>query len=191
MKIMDSLQWNEVNEENLNFFKAIGVDCVLIVVPPRMAEGPDPTEEFRRLKVLVESHGLELFCLHCGWLPRDNIVYGLPGRERQLKNWCKVVRATGSVGVPTTATTFFAISHFRTQPTVGRGGAAYYSVLDYEELLKDPPRYPGKEITEDRLWESISWFLKRVIPEAQRKVTLQPAAMQSMVTPWTSGTKST
>lgn len=190
MKIMDSLQWNEVNGENRNFFKAIGVDCVLIVVPPEMAEGTDPTEEFRRLKAFVESHALELFCLHCGWLPRDKIVYGLPGRERQLENWCKVVRALGSVGVPATATTFFAISHFRTQPAVGRGGAAY-SVFDYEELVKDPPRYPGKEITEDRLWENISWFLERVIPEAQRKVTLQPAPVQSMVTPWPSRTKST
>lgn len=138
----------------------------------------------------MESHGLELFCLLCGWLPRDNIVYGLSGRDGQLDNWCKVVRAIGRVGVPTTATTFLAISHFRTQPAVGRGGATY-SVFDYEELMKDPPRNPGKEITEDRLWESISWFLKRVIPEAQRKVTLQPAAVQSMVTPWTSGTKST
>lgn len=43
MKIMDSLQWNEINDEYLNFFKVVGVDCVLIVVPPEMAEGPDLT----------------------------------------------------------------------------------------------------------------------------------------------------
>ena len=30
MKLMDHLSWNDVTDENLNFYKATGVDCVLV-----------------------------------------------------------------------------------------------------------------------------------------------------------------
>jgi mannonate dehydratase len=146
------------------------------MVPPEMADGRDPTEEFRRLKGLVASHGLELFCLHSGGLPRDKIVYGLPGREEQIEGWCRVLRAIGAVGVPATATTFYAISHFRTPSTKGRGGATY-STWNYEEFLKNPPTHPGKEITAERLWENLAAFLGRVVPVAEEagvRIALHP-----------------
>ena len=166
MKLMDALAWKDVTAENLDFCRAIGVDALLVMVPPEMADGRDPTEEFRRLKAFVNEHGLELFCLHSGGLPRDRIVYGLPGREDQLDGWCKVLRAIGAVGVPATATTFFAISHFRTRSTVGRGGATY-STWDYEEFQREPPHFPGKEIRAERLWENLKAFLQRVVPVAE------------------------
>lgn len=176
MKLMDHLAWNDVTDENLSFLKAIGVDCLLVFIPPDFADGRDPTEEFQRLKRFVEAHGLELHVLHSGQLPRDKIVYGLPGREEQLDGWCRVLRAIGRVGVPATATTFFAISHFRTPSTIGRGGAAY-STWDYEEYLRNPRHFPGKEITADRLWENIAWFLQRVVPVAEEagvRIALHP-----------------
>lgn len=176
MKLMDHLALNDVTDENLNFYKAIGIDCLLVHLPPEIADGNDKTEDFKRLKTFVESHGLELYVLHSGGLPRDEIVYGLPGRDRQIENWCTVLRAIGATGVPATATTFYAISHFRSPSTIGRGGASY-STFDYEEFMKFPPHYPGKEITEEQLWENIAYFLQRVIPVAEEagvRIALHP-----------------
>lgn len=176
MKLLDQLGWNDVTHENLDFFKAIGVDCVRVHVPPQMADGQDHTEDFKRLKAFVEDHGLELFTLHAAALPRDKIVYGLPGRDEEIATWCAVVRAIGAAGVPATGTTFYAIRHFRTPPTPGRGGAGY-STFDYEEFQKNPPRYPGREITAQRLWDSIEYFLQRVVPVAEEagvRVALHP-----------------
>jgi mannonate dehydratase len=176
LKLMDGLAWSEVTDENLNFLKAIGVDCVLVWLPPEIADGRDPTDEFLQMKRFVEAHGLELHVLHSGQLPREKIVYGLPGREEQLDAWCRVLRAIGRAGVPATATTFFAISHFRTPSTIGRGGATY-STWDYAEYLKNPRQFPGKEITADRLWENIAWFLQRVVPVAEEagvRIALHP-----------------
>jgi len=173
---MDHLAWKDVTDENLNFYKAIGVDDLLVHVPPEMADDRDHTEDFKRLKTFVEDHGLRLYVLHSGLLPRDQIVYGLPGRDQQLDAWCKVLRAIGAAGVPVTATTFYAISHFRTTPTIGRGGARH-STFNYEELMKDPPHYPGKEITEERLWENITHFLKHIVPVAEEagvRIALHP-----------------
>jgi mannonate dehydratase len=176
MKLMDALAWDNVTDENLSLYKTFGVDCLLVHLPPAMADGQDHTEDFKRLKAFVASHGLALHVLHAGALPRDKIVYGLPGRDEQIDHWCKVLRAIGAAGVPATATTFYAISHFRTSPTLGRGGAKY-STFDYEEFQKNPPQHPGKEITEERLWENIEYFLKRVVPVAEEagvRIALHP-----------------
>jgi mannonate dehydratase len=173
---MDQLAWNEVTEESLNFYKALGVDGLLVRLPPEMADGRDHTEDFKSLKSFVEAHGLELRVLHSGELPRDQIVYGLPGRDPQIDAWCRVLRAIGAAGIPATATTFYAIGHFRTSPTLGRGGS-HYSTFDYEEFQKNPPRYPGREITAERLWENIAYFLERVIPVAEEagvRIALHP-----------------
>jgi mannonate dehydratase len=176
MKLMDHLSWDQVTDENLSFFKAIGVDSLLVWLPPEMADGRDPTEGFRRLKAFVEGHGLELHVLHSGRLPREKIVYGLPGRDEQIDGWCRVLQAIGAIGVPATATTFYAISHFRTSPTMGRGGANY-STWDYDEYLKNPRLSPGQEISAERLWENLAYFLQRVIPVAEEagvRIALHP-----------------
>jgi mannonate dehydratase len=176
MTILDQLRWNDVTEDNLNFYKAISVDSLLVHVPPEMADGGDHTEEFVRLKQFIASHGLTLHVLHSGGLPRDKIVYALPGRDEQIHAWCQVLRAIGKAGVPATATTFYAISHFRTTPTVGRGGAKY-STWNYEEYLKNPKQYPGKEISEEQIWENLEYFLQRVVPVAEEagvRIALHP-----------------
>jgi mannonate dehydratase len=176
MRLMDGLALKDVTDENLSFLRAIGVDDLLVNLPPETADGRDPTEEFQRLKRFVEGHGLALHVLHSGALPRDQIVYGLPGRDAQIANWCRVLRAIGAVGVPATATTFFAISHFRTKSTVGRGGATY-STWNYEEFLETAQPVPGKEITPERLWENLAYFLERVIPVAEEagvRIALHP-----------------
>jgi mannonate dehydratase len=176
MTILDQLRWNDVTEENLNFYKAISVDYLLVHVPPEMADGQDHSEDFLRLKKFVAEHGLELHVLHSGGLPRDKIVYGLPGRDEQINGWCGVLRSIGKAGVPKTATTFYAISHFRTPATIGRGGARY-STWNYEEYLKNPKQYPGQEISEERLWENMDYFMKRVVPVAEEagvRIALHP-----------------
>lgn len=176
MKLMDHLDWNDVTDETLNFYKAIGIDCLQVALPPEMVDGRDHTDDFKSMKAFAESHGLEIYVLRAGTPRWDTIVYGLPGRDRQIDLWCTMLRAIGAAGVPATATTFLAIGHFRTSPTIGRGGATY-STFNYEEFLKNPPHYPGREITAETLWENITYFLQRVIPVAEEagvRIALHP-----------------
>ena len=176
MKLMDYLFWEEVNSDNLNFYKAIGIECLMVHLPERMGDGEDHTEEFKQMEKFVTNHGLELFVYHAHLMPRDKIIYGQPGRDEQIENWCKMLRAIGAAGVPTTTTTFYAINHFRTSTTYGRGGISYSS-FDYEELMQDPPHFPHMEITEERLWENLNYFLQRVVPVAEEagvRIALHP-----------------
>jgi mannonate dehydratase len=176
MKLMDYMHWIDVTTDNLNFYKAIGVDCLMIHLPERMGDGQDPTDELKRMKKFVEDHGLELFVYHAHQIPRDKIIHGQPGRDKEIETWCTMLRAIGAAGVPATCTTFYAISHFRTSHTYGRGGISYSS-FDYEELMQDPPHFPDKVISQEQLWENINYFLQRVVPvaeEAQVRIALHP-----------------
>ena len=176
VRVMDQLNWEAVTAENLHFLRASGVDCLRVHVPAAMADGQDHADDFRRLKAFIEQHGLELAALHGSSLPKDKIVYGREGREEQLRHWLAVVRAIGAAGVHITGLTFQPIGHFRTARTAGRGGALLSS-FNMEELERNPPRHPGRELSEETLWESAEWFFKRVIPVAEEagvRVALHP-----------------
>ena len=176
MQLMDYLMWEDVSSDRLNFYRAIGVESLMVHLPEEMGDGEDHTEDFKRMKKFVEDHGLELFVYHAHRIPRDKIIHGQPGRDEQIETWCKMLRAIGAAGVPATTTTFYAISHFRTSTTYGRGGISYSS-FEYEELMKDPPHFPDKEISEEELWDNIDYFLQRVVPVAEEagvRIALHP-----------------
>ena len=184
--LMDQLNWDDVTDQNLNFLKAIGVECIRVATPPAVSTGADLTDEFVRVRKFVEDHGIALIALHGG--PRkDEIVYGREGREAQVEHWIKMVRAIGAAGVPMTGLTFQPIGHFRTRSTVGRGGAML-STFNFEEYKARPRQYSradgdapqdftGRELSEEQLWDSAAWFFKRVIPAAEEagvRVALHP-----------------
>jgi len=166
MKLLDYLHWNDVNTDNLNFFRAMGVESLLVHFPEEIALSQDIETEFRRMKSFVEGHHLELHVLHAHYVPRDKIVHGLPGRDQQIQSWQRVLRAMGAVGVPNTALTFQGIGHFRTSHTTGRGGVTY-STFDLREHMADAPEHPVKVISADRLWENLGHFYEHIIPVAE------------------------
>jgi mannonate dehydratase len=179
--LMDSVTWEQATPQNLNFLKSIGVQCLRVDMPARMADGADHTEDFRGMKKTLEEHGLELVALHATRVPKDKIVYGKEGREKQVETWIKVVRAIGAAGVPMTGLTFQPIGHFRTTRTEGRGGTLL-STFRMKEYTAEPSKFsrPGREevgMSEDDLWASAEWFFKRVVAAAEEagvRIALHP-----------------
>ena len=176
MKLMDYLAWNDVTHDNLNFYKAMGVDYLLVHYPAEIALGPKPVDEFKRLKQNVEDHGLELHVLHSTHLPREKIVHGLPGKDEQIALWQRTLRAIGEAGVPNTAYTYQGIGHFRTKSTIGRG-RVLYSTFDMAEYIKKPRIQQDKAITAERLWENLQYFYDQIMPVAEEagvRIALHP-----------------
>src|SRR5262245_18151394 len=164
MFIQDQLPWDQVNDENLSFFKAIGVDYLTINPAPDLRDGVDRTDYWRAMRRLAEAHGLQLRNTACpGW---DELTLGLPDREQKLQAWCTLLRNLGAAGIPTLGYNFKPVGNFRTPDTIGRGGA-HYSTFKYAEFMQNPPFYPEKVIQEEQLWENLAYFLSRVIPVAE------------------------
>ncbi len=165
MKIQEQLPYTKLNDETLSFFKAIGVDYVAVNPAPDMRDGVDRLEYWRWARRLVESHGMQLMNVAAtGW---DEISLARPDRDQKIAAWCTMLRNLGAAGIPTLGYNFKPAGNFRTAPVPpGRGGATY-STFDYDELMRHPPYYPDKVISEEQLWENLQYFLERVIPVAE------------------------
>jgi len=180
MYIQDLLSWSQCNDENLSFFKAIGVDYLCLSIPSQMEgvfdirAGCDSTDFFKDAKAKVESHGLVLYSIFMGgW---DEISLAKPDRDEKIQAWCTMLKSIGAAGIPVLGYNFKPMGNFRTTSTKGRGGAMY-STFDYEEFSQNRPKPHIPEVSEEEMWANMAYFLEHVIPfaeEAGVKMALHP-----------------
>jgi mannonate dehydratase len=165
MTIQEQIPHTKLDDETLSFLKALGVDYVAVSASPEVQDGADRLDYWRWARRLVESHGMRLMNVAAtGW---DDISLGRPNRDRAIEAWCTLLRNLGAAGIPTLGYNFKPAGNFRTAPVPpGRGGATY-STFDYDELMRAPPHYPDKVVSEAQLWEHLQYFLERVIPVAE------------------------
>jgi mannonate dehydratase len=170
MRIQDQLNHANVNDENLAFYRAIGVDDLTVYPPPfggsdGLQTRAEMTAYLKKVRLKAESHGLRFANIALGG--PDEITMGRPGRDVKIEQWCDVLRAMGDAGVLTLGYNFKPIGNFRTTSAVGRGGVRY-STFDYEEWERTRPEPPAdKQIDEAGMWANITYFLERVIPVAE------------------------
>jgi len=97
-------------------------------------------------------------------VPADNILRGTKGRDEELRNFIAAVEAMGSVGIPVLCYNL-GQGGSRTGWVPVRGGAIS-SQFNYAASNAQPP---SEEIlTEDQLWDSLTWLLERIIPVAEK-----------------------
>ena len=172
--ICEIIGWNQVNSENLSFFKTIGVDGFSINGLPIINDDSN-IQELKNMVEFASSYGLKVYDMRWSIPDWGAITNGRENRDQQIELVCKAIRAIGSVDVPFCGYTFMSIGHFRTPSVDGRGGAKY-STFDLEEFKKANPEQPEK-ISKEKLWENIEYFLKRAIPvveESGVKLALHP-----------------
>ena len=172
MYIQDQLNWSELNDETLSFYRALGVDMVCLNIWSMSREDPsldlkdgrDKTHFFEKAKAKVASHGMALNAIFMGgW---DEISLGMSDRDEKIEAWCTMLRSIGAAGIPGLGYNFKPMGNFRTAPTEGRGGAMY-STFDYNEFSQNRPRPHKPPVSEDEMWEHMAYFLRRVIPVAE------------------------
>ena len=173
MYIQDLLSWEQFTDENLSFFNAIGIDrlCLDIRSMHRvdpsldLRDGVDRTDFFEAARAKTEAHGLELYSIFmAGW---DEIGLGLPNRDEKIEAWCTMLRGIGAAGIPALGYNFKPMGNFRTTSAKGRGGTSY-STFDYDEFSRNRPKPHDPPVSEDEMWEHITYFLEGVIPVADK-----------------------
>ena len=163
MTIQEHLSHDQINDDNLRFLKAIGVDYLSIHPSPPAWDGQDRLDYWKAMRRLAESHGLRL--TNVGTKTWEEICLGAPDRDEKIAAWNTMLRNLGAAGISTLGYTFQPGGYYRT-PSVppGRGGARY-STFDYDELMKNPPDRP--RIPEPQVWENMAYFLERALPVAE------------------------
>ena len=106
----------------------------------------------------------------------DRIRLGLPGREEELETVLELLRIMGKLGITTWCYNWMAVVPWsRTSTSLpGRGNA---EVTAFDATVWDDKPAPGAPVAEEKLWETLAWFLERVVPAAEEagvKLALHP-----------------
>jgi len=118
-------------------------------------------EDFRK-------KGLAIAGIESHPVTADKIRLGLPGRDEELTNYVAAIEALGKVGIRMLCYHFMAgVSWYRTRVDLPARGGALTTEFDLQVARRQGLTEWG-EVSEDKLWRNIEYFLKAVIPVAEK-----------------------
>jgi len=142
--------------------KQLGVTHVL-GGGPRM---PWTVEQLRPTVDQLKSQGVTLGNLMIGGFP--STLYGRPGRDEEIEKIKQSIEAAGQVGIPVVEYNFYAHRAIEGYfGEIGRGGAGLTG-SNYERMKGLAPLPEEGTHTLSEMWANITYFLKAVIPVAEK-----------------------
>ena len=151
-----------VTDESMRSIVQMGVHHVL-------ANGPALPWQANELQSTIEqlkAGGLTLGNLFLGGFP--NTTYGRPERDEEIEKIKQSLEAAGKAGIPVVEYNFYA--HRATEgyfEQTGRGGAGLTGA-DYDRMKDLPPLPQEGTHTLAEMWANITYFLKAVVPVAEK-----------------------
>ena len=158
--------------------KQAGVDLAVGGLPfdsLQTGEGLCDLAPLQRMKDTYEAGGFKLAVIEAR-PPLNLAKRGLPGRDAEIDTVCTLIENMGRLGVPVWCYEWMTdFNWVRTNfATPSRGGSVVtsFDLADVPlDLTKEPP------IDEQALWVNLDYFLKRVLPVAEKagvKLSMHP-----------------
>jgi len=163
------LIWGEKDQHRVKLSRQIGVTHAIAGTASALSRVPRSRylDTIARIKADYKAAGLTIAGIESHPVPAEKIKLGLPGRDEEIENYIAAIQAFGKIGIPMVCYDFMAgIDWYRTNlHDPGRGGCSSVSFN-----IRDVPRGLTKwgRISQERMWENITYFLKAVIPEAEK-----------------------
>ena len=102
---------------------------------------------------------------------------GLQGRDEEITNFITLMKSLSKVGIDVICYNWMpVIGWYRTDNARPGRGNALMTAFDYESI-KDAPLTSYGVVTKETLWKNLEYFLKAVIPEAEKvgmKLAMHP-----------------
>jgi mannonate dehydratase len=150
--------------------RQIGVNHAIATVLPALAKVPRDRylETLTKIKADYEAAGLTIAGVESHPVPAEKIKLGLPGRDEEIGNYRAVIEALSRVGIHMICYNFMAgLGWYRTAVNIPERGGALTSEFDNSAAQKQGLTKWG-EIPEEKIWANIEYFLKAVIPVAEK-----------------------
>ena len=114
----------------------------------------------------LKTNGVTLGNLMISGFP--NTIYGRSGRDEEIEKVRQSIQAAGMAGIAVVEYNFYAHRAMEGYyEEVGRGGAGLTGV-DYDRMKDLPPLAAEGAHTLSEMWANIAYFLKAVIPVAEK-----------------------
>ncbi len=169
-----------LQERKLELSRQMGVTGVVSPSSPGMLGMQDTQpwslEALQAVKDAYHKRGMQWRVLE-GTPPLDKAKLGIAGRDEEIENFITLMRNMAKIKLDVICYNWMpVISWARTdQARKGRGGALV-TAFDFESV-KDLPLTEHGEVTEETMWKNMEYFLKAVVPEAEKngiKLALHP-----------------
>ena len=158
--------------------KQAGVDLAVGGLPFATLEAGEGLCDYvplRRMQQRYEEGGFKLAVIEAR-PPLNKTKRGLRGRDEEIATVCKLLENMGKLGIPVWCYEWMTdFNWVRTNmATPSRGGSVVtsFDINDVPaDLTKEPP------IDEEALWVNLEYFLKRVLPVAEKagvKLSMHP-----------------
>jgi len=153
---------NGVTDEAIRSVVQLGVYHVLSGGPHL----PWTVDQLQPIIDKLKAAGVTLGNLMIDGFP--NTVYGRPGRDEEIEKIRQSIEAAGKVGLPVIEYNFYAHRAMEGYyGEIGRGGAGLTGVDD-ERMRGLAPLSTEGAHTLDEMWANITYFLKAVVPTAEK-----------------------
>jgi mannonate dehydratase len=153
---------NGVTEEAIRGVVQLGVYHVLSGGPPI----PWTVSQLEPIMQRLKAAGVTLGNLMITGFPKT--IYGRPGRDEEIDKVNQSIQAAGAVGLPVVEYNFYAHRAMEGYyEETGRGGAGLTGA-DYDRMKDLPPLPDEGAHTLDEMWANITYFLKAVVPVAEK-----------------------
>jgi mannonate dehydratase len=129
-----------------------------------------------RMKQRYEDGGFKLAVIEAR-PPLNRAKRGLPGGDEEIATVCTLLENMGKLGIPVWCYEWMTdFNWLRTNmSTPSRGGSVVTSFDN--SLMQDAPPTEHGPVSEEKLWETLEYFLRKVVPVAEKagvKLAMHP-----------------
>jgi mannonate dehydratase len=150
------------DDKGMRRVKQLGVNYVISSGP----QMPWAEDDLRSTMERFKAGGLTVINMMISGF--NNTILGREGRDAEIEDVKKSIVAAGAVGLPVIEYNFY-VNRLTAgyYPMEGRGGSGYYG-FNYDSVRNLPPEPNVGIHSAEELWSNLTYFLKAVIPVAEK-----------------------
>jgi mannonate dehydratase len=166
-------------DEKWELCRQMGIDYAIAKLAPEITHMLPPWDyqSLKQSKEIYANNGFDLLGLEGDQFDMNRIKFGLEGREEDAEKYCRMLENMGRLHINLLCYNFMAgIGWYRTDTAIPERGGAFVSGFNWQTSNKQPLTEYGA-VAEEKIWENYEWFIKRVMPTAEKwdvKLALHP-----------------